>query len=139
MTAAETRGVLLRAVAFGAWLAVAAGAVMAKGPVVAKPAEGAEREIAALIDGLAQSSCRFSRNGSWYDGARAADHLRRKYDYLRKRDLADTSEQFIERAASRSSVSGRAYRVACPGEPERDAGSWFQQRLQVLRHHSADA
>jgi len=136
MTAAEARGgglPWLVALVCGAWLAVAGG------PAPAQPAAGAEREIAALIDGLAQSSCRFSRNGSWYDGARAAEHLRRKYDYLRKRELADTSEQFIERAASRSSVSGRAYRVACPGEPERDAGPWFLQRLELLRHHSTDA
>lgn len=135
MIAAEAGGGVRRALAlaFGAWLVVAGW------PATAKPTDGAEREIATLIDGLAQSSCRFSRNGSWYDGARAAAHLRRKYDYLRKRELADTSEQFIERAASRSSVSGRAYRVACPGEAERDAGPWFLERLKALRHHSADA
>jgi hypothetical protein len=105
--------------------------------MAAPPAASADTEIHALIDALATSPCRFQRNGSWYDGARAAAHLQRKYDYLRKRAQAGTPEQFIERAASRSSVSGRAYRVACPGQPERDAAPWFDDRLQALRRHRA--
>ncbi len=97
----------------------------------------ADGDIRALIDVLATSPCRFQRNGSWYDGARAAAHLQRKYDYLRKRDQAGTPEQFIARAASRSSVSGQPYRVACPGQPEREAGAWFDDQLQALRRHRA--
>lgn len=93
----------------------------------------AEREIQALIATLADSPCRFERNGSWYDGKRAAAHLQRKYDYLRKRDPATTPESFIANAASRSSVTGQAYRVACPGQPQADAQSWFSARLRAQR------
>ncbi|MDG2524299.1 DUF5329 family protein [Stenotrophomonas sp. HITSZ_GD] len=103
----------------------------------AAPATEAAREIAALVDALAASPCRFQRNGSWYDGARAAAHLQRKYDYLQARGQAGTPEQFIARAASRSSVSGRAYRVACPGQPERDAAAWFEEQLRAQRRHRA--
>ena len=92
-----------------------------------------EREIQALIAALAASPCRFERNGSWYDGKRAAAHLQRKYDHLRERDPATTPETFIANAASRSSISGRAYRVACPGQPERDAGASFSERLRAQR------
>ncbi|KRG47866.1 hypothetical protein ARC20_02800 [Stenotrophomonas panacihumi] len=106
-------------------------------PVAAAAPADADAGIHALIDALATSPCKFQRNGSWYDGARAAAHLQRKYDYLRQRDQAGTPEQFIERAASRSSVSGRAYRVACPGQPEQDAAAWFQQQLQAQRRHRA--
>jgi len=99
----------------------------------AAPSAATQREINGLMQALEQSGCRFQRNGSWHDAARARSHLQRKYDYLLKRDLADTTEQFIDRAASRSSISGKAYRVSCPGAAEQDASAWFQQQLRHLR------
>jgi hypothetical protein len=105
----------------------------------AAPSPVAEREIDALLAALQASPCRFQRNGSWYPAAEARAHLQRKYDYLRKRDLAASAEQFIERGASRSSSSGKAYRVACPGQPEQDAANWFAQQLAALRRHAASA
>lgn len=103
------------------------------GSATAAPSETARREIASLIGALDSSTCRFQRNGSWYDGAKARAHLQRKYDYLLKKNQVDTAEQFIERAASRSSMSGQPYRIACPGQPEQNAASWFGARLQALR------
>jgi hypothetical protein len=97
------------------------------------PATVADTEIRALIAQLGESSCRFQRNGRWYDAAAAQAHLQRKYDWARRRDMEGDAEAFIERAASRSSFSGRAYRVACPGRPEVDAGDWFRLRLDALR------
>jgi len=105
----------------------------------AAPPPVAEREIDALLAALQASPCRFQRNGSWYPAAQARAHLQRKYDYLRKRDLVASAEQFIERGASRSSSSGEAYRVACPGQPEQDAATWFAQQLAALRRHAASA
>lgn len=104
-------------------------------PVSTPPAAdaAASREIAALIAALGASGCEFQRNGTWYDAATARAHLQRKYAYLRKRDLAPTAELFIERAASRSSVSGKAYRVRCPGRAEQASADWFLQRLRALR------
>ncbi|MDQ1062360.1 MULTISPECIES: YfeK family protein [Stenotrophomonas] len=103
------------------------------GSASAAPSEAARREIGALIGALDGSSCRFQRNGSWHDAAEARAHLQRKYDYLLKKDKVDTAEQFIERAASQSSISGKAYRIACPGQPEQTAAAWFGARLQALR------
>lgn len=103
----------------------------------AAPGEQARREITQLMDGLSNSACEFQRNGKWYGRTDARAHLQRKYDYLLKRDLVDTAEQFIERAASKSSLSGRAYRVRCPGQPETDAGAWFLARLKALRGSGA--
>ncbi len=98
----------------------------------AAPSAHTQVEIRQLMDGLSDSRCQFQRNGTWYDGRAARAHLQRKYDYLLKRDLVDTAEQFIDRAASRS-MSGRAYRVRCPGQAEVDAAAWFGQRLKALR------
>lgn len=93
----------------------------------------AQREIDALIAGLGASGCRFERNGSWYDAATAEAHLRKKYEYLRKRDMADTAELFIERAASRSSMSGQAYRVRCGKDAPVESATWFERKLVEIR------
>lgn len=103
----------------------------------AAPSATAQREINGLMQALETSGCRFQRNGSWHEPAEARSHLQRKYDYLLKRNLTDTAEQFIDRAASRSSISGKPYRVACPGTAEQDAATWFQQQLQRLRRAGA--
>ncbi len=114
------------------WLAVAASAPAAPSPV-------ASREIAGLIQALGASHCEFNRNGSWYDATQARAHLQRKYDYLSKKNLVDSAEQFIDRAASRSSFSGRAYRVRCPDRPEQDSAGWFRAQLQRLRDSAKPA
>lgn len=107
-------------------------------PASAAPSAKAKTEIAGLMDALSNSGCRFQRNGSWFGAAEARTHLQRKYDYLLKKDKVDSAEQFIERAASRSSMSGRAYRVRCEGDEE-DAGHWFNGRLKRLRNSPASA
>ena len=102
----------------------------------AAPTLKTKAEISGLMDALEDSGCRFQRNGSWHDAAEARAHLQRKYDYLLRKDKVDTAEQFIERAASRSSISGRAYRVQCKGM-EQDAASWFNGQLKRLRSSGA--
>jgi hypothetical protein len=102
----------------------------------AAPSADAQREIAQLISSLDGSQCRFQRNGRWYDGSDARAHLQRKYDYLLKKNQIDSAEQFIERAASRRSLSGKPYRIQCPGQPEQSAAAWFGARLQALRHRT---
>lgn len=84
------------------------------------------------MDALSASGCQFQRNGDWYGAKEARAHLQRKYDYLLKKDKVDTAEQFIQRAASQSSMSGRAYRVKCAGN-EQDAADWFGGQLRKLR------
>jgi len=112
---------------------VLAGALLASALAGPTAAADPQAEIDALIAALAGSGCEFQRNGSWHGAARAKAHLQRKYDWLRRRGLADTPELFIERAASRSSTSGRAYRVRCPGQPETSSAEWFDARLKRLR------
>lgn len=121
---ARSAGAVLLAALFAAVMLAAAHAA---------PSPDAQREIDALIAGLGASGCAFERNGRWYDAAAARAHLQKKYVYLRKRDLADTAELFIERAASESSMSGKPYRVRCPGQAAEPSAQWFRQRLQALR------
>jgi hypothetical protein len=108
-------------------------ALVTAAPAGAAPPPAAAREIEGLIAALGASGCEFQRNGSWYPAKKAEQHLRRKYDYLRERDKVATAEQFIALAGTRSSMSGRAYSVRCPGKPVVDSAAWLQGRLRALR------
>lgn len=90
-----------------------------------------DREVNALLGELRGSQCRFNRNGTWYDGANAAQHLAKKYDYLRAK-LAKT-EQFIAKGASSSSMSGKAYLVQCGDAKAVTSEAWLTDRLAALR------
>ncbi|MBB1060728.1 DUF5329 domain-containing protein [Lysobacter spongiae] len=102
-------------------------------PVSAEPPPETVREMEGLIDALRDSGCEFQRNGRWYDGGRAATHLRRKQAWLLERDLISSSEQFIERAGSRSSLTGRPYQVRCPGADPMPSARWLNETLESLR------
>ncbi len=114
-------------------LALGASAIIAS----AAPTAKAHREVDGLIAALGNSGCEFERNGTWHDAKTARAHLQKKYDYLRKRGMADTAELFIERGASKSSMSGKPYRVRCPGKAVDTAAHWFEQRLRALRAEPA--
>ena len=61
--------------------------------------------------------------------AAARAHLRYKYDALLKHDQIGTAEDFIDKAATKSSLSGLAYKVRCPGGPELSSGQWLRDAL----------
>jgi hypothetical protein len=90
-------------------------------------------EIDALIAKLASSGCSFNRNGTWHSAADAKVHLLRKLAYLEDKDLVQTTEHFIERAAAGSSTSGKAYLVRCGSAPAVESKAWLTQALATLR------
>jgi DNA-binding transcriptional ArsR family regulator len=99
----------------------------------AAPSAPARAEIDHLLGHLAASGCEFYRNGKWYPASQAREHLQKKYEYLLKKDLVDTAEQFIDRAASESSRSGEAYRVRCGGASPLTSREWLGEVLQRYR------
>ncbi len=90
-------------------------------------------EIDAMLGRLEASGCRFLRNGSWHDGARAREHLLDKLEYIEKRGTLQNAEQFIELAASRSSLSGRAYQVGCQAQAPVPSQQWLTEQLKSIR------
>jgi hypothetical protein len=90
-------------------------------------------EIDVLLKRLETSGCQFNRNGSWYPGPEARAHLQRKLEYLENKGLVETTEQFIERGASRSSMTGRAYLVKCGTGPPVESRVWLTRQLQAMR------
>ncbi|WP_311239182.1 MULTISPECIES: YfeK family protein [unclassified Xanthomonas] len=91
------------------------------------------REVGQLFKALEQSNCEFSRNGSWYAAPKASEHLQRKYEYLKKKALVTSTESFIELAATKSSMSGKAYQVRCGNAAPVSSQSWFIGKLRELR------
>jgi len=103
-------------------------------PLCAEPLSPAARgEIEVLLSRLAESGCQFLRNGNWYPAGEAQVHLRRKLDYLVDKGAVASAEDFIERAASQSSMSGRAYQVKCGSRAPVASGAWLRAELQRLR------
>jgi hypothetical protein len=101
--------------------------------VLAAPEPRAQAEIAHLLDYVATPGCQFNRNGSWHDGAEARKHLRKKYDYLLKRNLVANAESFIEHAATESSMSGKDYLVRCGGGKAVASAAHLKEELARFR------
>jgi hypothetical protein len=95
----------------------------------------AEVEINHLLELIKQSGCEFFRNGSWYDAQRAQAHLRAKYDALVARNQIKTAEDFVEKAASNSSMSGQAYQIRCSGSAAMPTSQWFSAALAQYRKY----
>lgn len=88
-----------------------------------------EARISAMLDALErQTDMIFIRNGSEHSAAQAAAHLRLKLDKTRNR--LESAEQFIDKVASSSSMSGKPYMVRLPGKPEETANSFLHRLLQ---------
>jgi hypothetical protein len=109
------------------WLLVAPAIVAAPLPPAARA------EIDGLLSRLESSACEFSRNGSWYPATEAKSHLLRKLGYLEDKGLVQTAEQFIERAASSSSITGQPYLVRCGSDAPVQSGSWLRAQLKAMR------
>jgi hypothetical protein len=118
-------------------LTLSAGILLAgTSPTAADPDEAAETEIAALLAAIGASNCTFFRNEAPGTAAEAKAHLERKYRYLRKK--VESPETFIDRVASKSSVTGRPYLVECPGKPRQQARQWLLERLAEIRDAAAN-
>ena len=82
---------------------------------------------------LETSACAFNRNGAWYTAAEAKSHLLRKLKYFEDKGLVQTTEQFIDLAASSSSTTGQPYLVRCGDGAAVQSGVWLRSELQTLR------
>jgi len=56
-----------------------------------------------------------------------------KLKYFEDRGLVQTTEQFIEKAASGSSISGQPYLVRCGNSAPAESGQWLRSELKDLR------
>ncbi|MFS2166340.1 DUF5329 family protein [Variovorax sp. Varisp62] len=98
----------------------------------ATPSATEEKLIDTLIQRVSKMSAMvFMRNGSEYNAADAAKHMQAKYDHFKKELV--TAEDFIERCASRSEMTGQAYKVKLTDGVVRDANEFLNGELRALR------
>lgn len=87
-------------------------------------------EIQYLLSFIDQSNCIFIRNGTEHNAHDARKHIEKKYNYLESR--IDTTESFISQAASKSSFSGKVYKVKC-GDQFLSSEQWLLTALNEYR------
>lgn len=94
-------------------------------------ADTMDDEIDYLIGSVGRSHCVFIRNGKRYTGSDGRAHLRSKLR-LNARHI-DSTEEFIEKIASRSVMSGKPYLIRCRGEGKQPLGEWLTALLAEYR------
>ncbi len=90
-----------------------------------------EQKINHLIQYIEKSKVTFIRNGSEYNAIDAAKHLRTKREKAGKR--VKTAREFIDYIASKSSMSGEAYKIKFPNGvimPVRDVLYYELKKLE---------
>ena len=90
-------------------------------------------EISFLLGYIEGSGCVFYRNGTWHDSKAAQAHLRDKYNYLMTANQINTTEDFIEKVATKSSFSGQPYQVRCNDGATLSSSQWLREELARLR------
>ncbi len=88
-------------------------------------------EIQHLLEFIGGTDCTFIRNGKEYDGLQARDHISGKYDHVKR--WIKTTEDFIFKIASRSSLSGKHYLIRCQGKKQ-DCERWLLDELENYRN-----
>ncbi len=110
------------------FLCLGAGLLAAEAPVQVRPED---TKIEALLVYVgSQTKVKFIRNGSEYDNATAVKFLRGKWD--RQRGTVSSAKEFIDKIASRSSTSGKPYRIRLADGQEVDCAVFLSNRLAEL-------
>jgi len=92
---------------------------------------GTQEEIDHLLDYVANTPCKYDRNGTIHDGPDARDHINMKYEHYKKK--VKTAEDFIRYSATKSLMSGKKYKIRCPGVEAVFASDWLLDELKVFR------
>lgn len=109
------------------------GALVSASAAAAPLPPASRAEIDGLLARLEASGCEFYRNGSRHTATEATPHLVGKLKYLEDRGAVQTAEQFIDLAASRSSVTGQAYLIKCGTAAPVESGAWLHAQLKAMR------
>jgi hypothetical protein len=92
-----------------------------------------QREVAGLLQAVGASDCEFLRGGTAYSADQAQQHLRKKYEYLAARSQLNSAEDFVDKAATRSSMLGEVYLMRCGNAAPQPSEQWLRARLKAMR------
>jgi hypothetical protein len=99
--------------------------------VTADVPQNQRKEVRHLLEFVKTSACFVSRNGSKHNGKSAAKHMGKKYKHFR--DDIKTTEDFIRLSATKSTMSGKLYKVTCPGQTTINTHDWLLSELKAFR------
>ena len=104
--------------------------VLAPRAAAAEPKSEEEKikSLIAAIENLKDAT--FIRNGSSHTAAEAADHLRRNWG--NGKDKIKTARDFIKHAASKSSFTGRAYKIKFKDGKEVTTETFLTEKLEEM-------
>ena len=118
----------LRTLAIATLLLVAAAL---RAPAQATGALTEDEKIERLIRSIADlKDATFIRNGDEHTAAEAAGHLRTKWQRGKKH--VKTADDFIEKIASKSSISGKPYTIRFKDGKEVESGTYLRDELKKL-------
>jgi hypothetical protein len=104
----------------------------ASGDGPGQQSENIESAIQFLLKHVADSGLTFIRNSERHASFDAAEHMNSKYEYFR--DKIKTPEDFIQRCASKSLMSGKPYLVVLENGEEVRTDAWLLRALASYRH-----
>lgn len=94
-----------------------------------------EEKIDFLLDQIGQVDGYFVRNGNDHSPESAVSHMRMKMDKAMNSWFAPdkdkwTAEMFIDKVASKSSMSGKPYKIRFKSGKIVNTGPWLRERLK---------
>jgi hypothetical protein len=84
-----------------------------------------------LLSYIRSSNLTFVRNGNTFSSDIAAEHIKHKYEY-NKKDI-HSAEDFIELAATKSSLTGEPYLVNIGDGTSKPVADWLAEELARYR------
>lgn len=90
-----------------------------------------EKEISYLLDTVKMTECKYERNGDLHDGYEASEHMNNKYNYYKKK--IKTAEDFIRLCATKSTMTGKKYRILCKDDQAYNSDEWMNEKLEEFR------
>ncbi len=90
-----------------------------------------QQEINHLLEFVSNTTCQYERNCSFYDGVRAEQHIKKKYEYFK--DRIHSAEDFIKYSATKSTISGNQYKIHCADMAVQNSSDWLLDELKKYR------
>ncbi len=90
-----------------------------------------QQEINHLLEFVSNTTCQYERNGTFYDGVRAEQHIKKKYEYFK--DRIHSAEDFIKYSATKSTLSGKQYKIHCADMAVQNSSDWLFDELKKYR------
>lgn len=92
-------------------------------------------EIKHLLNYVQSTQCIYERNGDMHSGEEAVEHIEKKYAYFS--DDIESAEDFIKYAATKSTFSGKHYKIHCEDKTSMSSSEWLLSELARYRQNQA--